>query len=58
MTQSPELSWEPDPQTGSVEMPDAVVGMETRDGRLLVTLADGRTIDMTDWFESDPEKAQ
>lgn len=34
----------------SVEMPERVVHMETRDGRLFVTLEGGRVVDMTDWF--------
>ena len=36
-----------------VEMPANVVGLRAVDGRLMVDLADGRTIDMTDWFAPD-----
>ncbi len=34
-----------------VELPDAIVAMENCEGRLMVTLADGRIADMTDWFK-------
>ncbi len=43
----PQPSAEP---AQSVEMPERVVHMETRDGRLFVTLEGGRVVDMTDWF--------
>ncbi len=37
----------------AAEMPGLIIDMINVDGRLYVTLADGRTIDMTDWF-ADP----
>jgi len=47
MTYDP-TSFEPDSQ--AVEMPCEIVAMETIGGRLMVVLADGRTVDMTDMF--------
>jgi hypothetical protein len=36
----------------SVKMPGRITGMREVDGRLIVRLADGRDIDMTDWFST------
>jgi len=33
-----------------LEMPDKVTALTTHEGRLTATLADGRTVDVTDWF--------
>lgn len=38
------------------EMPSKVTSMETIDGRLMVTLEDGRTINMTDAFADQPTR--
>lgn len=37
----------------SVEMPEEVVALDNADGRLIVTLASGRVVDMTDWFQPE-----
>jgi hypothetical protein len=42
----------------SVIMPESVVHMETKDGRLFVTLESGRVVDMTDWFSPTPDDPQ
>ena len=44
------------PGYGCVEMPSEVASLENREGRLLVTLKDGRLIDMTDWFSDEAPK--
>lgn len=33
-----------------VELPAKVTAMEQIDGRLMVRMEDGRTVDITDWF--------
>ena len=33
-----------------LELPETVTALVTHEGRLLATLADGRTVDVTDWF--------
>lgn len=38
---------------GSVELPDRITDMKVIDDRVLVFLADGRRVDMTDWFTSE-----
>ena len=42
--------------SNSVELPNTVKDMATVDGRLMVALVDGRSIDMTDWFADKCEK--
>ena len=42
-----------DGSTGAVQMPADVIALRQVDGRLLVDLADGRTVDLTDWFTAD-----